>query len=726
MKEKKNNPIQPVNFVGRIPHFICGFLAFIILLGLFHIYGNGQKVFDSTLHSERQKLSTQVSVDGELQISKYKFVKNIWARNEKTEKENGEKKFLLWESLPDFNAKISKDIEVLSCENKKGDDWSKEKTEKTNAWCSLIGTTPQAIDAKNGKNRIRQIVNKSDEIEIKDKNGNPTGKYYDYDGNKELFDLPPYDFWKGIQKFPDNEISKNGEYTLSIYPSVQEGMYEFMSKHNMTGSVFAYRPSNGDIYCMASTPGWTEREKKMVVKKGVYKEIPGQPGFYYPEREKMEVPKDGSQMNKNFYSFTPGSTMKPLTLLLLKDQGIDLNSLKFSVTHEDSGYGGDSHVLKDGTAAHCSANHSQKEQSASDGLGNSCNSFFAMSAEKLNLKTAKETLEAMDFYVEEYTGDPRETRTDALKYASAVDKIPYTKNALPLEKTMTHSFRNVENFIGEGSLLVSPIDMAVLAALFGKLSEDINSRVYFPRIWLPVDENKQNEGSPELLLTEKNPAGNEHVAKLSDFVSTRKESIAEVGTIWKKAFKEHYRHNNQTWPARKHLDQNKLTDWSQWIDMAKTGTVNRRPDKTDPSYGCHKYKYHKDKGYQCATAPNKAEHRKQRTLSLYSEELDLAAYIVIENYGGVSAGNSEIKLDSTSLMLTRLVAEALGKKLNSEQQAIEDEQWDRFNGRAVKQQQFRQQLKKAPAKQKGSKTQNNKKQQPKKVPAKQKGKSKKR
>ena len=82
---------------------------------------------------------------------------------------------------------------------------------------------------------------------------------------------------------------------------------------------------------------------------------------------------------------------------------------------------------------------------------------------------------------------------------------------------------------------------------------------------------------------------------------------------------------------------------------------------------------------KCAKKYEVAKDRIQRTLSLYSEELDLAAYIVIENWGKAKI-TSEIKLDSTSLKLTKLVAEALGKKLNPEKQIIENEQWERFNG----------------------------------------------
>jgi len=647
-----NNPVRPFNLVGFIPLIFCIILVVVAAVGFFHVYSNGKEAFDSTLAAERMRLNKQVSVKGEVQLSKYKFVKSIWARDEKPDSGEKKKKFLLWESLPGLNSEISKDVETLECPNKKEGDWTEEKTNKTNAWCSLVGSTSQAKDALDARNTIAKIINRNDEIE---------GELYE--GNKELFELPPYDFWTGIQKFPDNRISQNGDYTLSIYPSVQEGMSKFMSKNDMVGAVFAYRPSNGDIYCMASTPGWTERNGDTL--------------------------KTGAQMNKNFSSFTPGSTMKPLTLFIAKDQGVDLNSLKIEVYADD----GNSGCEKNGVDLYelsedkskpvcCSSNHERKDskgrslpQSPSDGLGNSCNSFFAHLVEKyMDLEKAKKTLEDMDFY-----------KTD--KKSNTIDKIYYKKSALPLNK-MKKDRANVENFIGESNLLVSPIDMAVLTALFGKLSSDKNNKVYFPRIWLPVDEKAQKEGSPELLLTEKNSSENEHIAKLSDFVSTRRESIAEVGRIWKQAYDEHYRVNNKTWPANRHLDGDRLTAWSQWIDMAKTGTFSKLPDITDPGYGeCLEFEKQCEVQYngecikytkKCRKNKTVPEYRKQRTLSLYSEELDLAAYIVVENYGGAYIP-SKIKLDSTSLKLTQLVADALGKKLDPEKQKIENEQWERFN-----------------------------------------------
>jgi hypothetical protein len=364
-----------------------------------------------------------------------------------------------------------------------------------------------------------------------------------------------------------------------------------------------------------------------------------------------------------------------------------------------------------------------------------------MSAELLDLEKTKKTLEDMDFYVEEYVDPkkgPAETKPLSLKHPGIIDKILYTKNALPLNKTKATlretplNFNNAQNFIGEGNLLVSPIDMAVLTALFGKLSlissdeekkkARKNSKVYFPRLWLPAcnetpEECKKDEGSPEckekrnedlrickenedspeckekrnekfqkckdkqrevfpeLLLTEKNFTQNEHIAKLSKFVSEHKSDIADVGEIWKGAFGKYYRNPN----GNCHLDGVALTEWSQWIDMAKTGTVGGLSDESNPNHGkCTKRNRKTD---ECEDR-DWAKNRTQRNLSFYSEELDLAAYIVIENYSGMYSGqknqnaknNSKTHLDSTSLVLMNLVADALGKELDSVKKGKEKEQ----------------------------------------------------
>lgn len=776
---------QPINFVVWIPRFFCGILLLALLGGWWHVYSNRNEIFnENMLDNERIIVGKKVSHEGKLEISqKHKFVKSIWTRSESPDK----KGLLVWDSLPGLRKGIKqdpelpedKDIETLSCDKKKvpensadrdKDGWTDDKIRKVNAWCSLIGFTSEALSSERKREYLRRIVNKNDAIPLKDKNNNieynskkePIYKFQDA-GNKELFAFPSYDP-DGIglngfhpdEKEAERKISENGEYTLSIYPSVQEGMSEFMRNNNMIGSVFAYRPSNGDIYCMASTPGWTG-----------WSEL----------GENNKLPNKGSERNKNFSSFTSGSTMKPITLLLLKIQGKNLKEPtqvpKDNDKHRDKKWDHNSNrdsyfvnedMKEDGSgpkegkyikAIHCTGDHSTangsyEKQSAVDGLGNSCNSYFAMRAEELDLEKAKETLEAMDFYVEEYVNPeegPAETKSDSLKHPGIIDKILYTKNALPLNKTKVTlretplNYNNALNFIGEGNLLVSPIDMAVLTALFGKLSlissdeekkkAKKNSKVYFPRLWLPAcdetpEECKKDEGSPEckekrnedlrickenedspeckekrnekfrkcgdeqrkafpeLLLTEKNFTKNEHIAKLSKFVSEHKNDIADVGEIWKYAFKNYYRNENIKWPLHKHLDSGSpFSDWSQWIDMAKTGTVGQLSDDSNPNHGkCTKRNRKTD---ECEDR-DWAKNRTQRNLSFYSEELDLAAYIVIENYSGMYSGqenqnannNSKTKLDSTSLVLMNLVADALGKELDSVKKGKEKDQIKRL------------------------------------------------
>ena len=721
-KKEESNPIEPSDSVEKIPAGLALSLLLLVAVGLcFHVYKKGEKAFKSTTVSEQKQIDIKVSGSGEEQLSKYKFVKSIWARDDDNAAGENKNKFLLWESIPvnskvsEDNAKLSKNaeiIDVLSCDKeKKEDDWLPDKTNRINAWCSLIGTRSKMVDAKKKGEIIRQIVNQNDKIpvyeQVYDENGKPVYKKQVYDengkpvyknmvGNSKLFDLPPYDLWNGgIQEFPDDKISKdgsiiskNGEYTLSIYPSVQEGMFKFMSENNMIGVVFAYRPSNGDIYCMASAPGWTERENKEVPKR--YRKIPGEKDLYEAaETYWDEFPKEGAHKQGNFSSYTPGSTMKPLTLLVYRDQKNDLNSLTIEVKEEDGDWKNrDSHYAKDVLegdtikAVHCAGKHTGI-RNVTYGLGNSCNSFFAQLAEKLDFEKAKKTLEDMDFYVTVKSDEGR-------KHNRTIDNIQYLQSFFPFQKEMKKTRGNLENFIGEENLLVSPIDMAVWAALFGRLSlisdndEDKkakkNSKVYFPRIWLPADETKRNEGFQELLLTEDKPAENEHIAKLSKFVSTHKDAIADVGNIWRDAYSIYY--------DQKRMNVEKpFTAWSRWIDMAKTGTVEDRPDITHPKYKkCIKFKCLEENNGEClkfdkkcAESDDPPETRNQRTLSLYSEELDLAAYIVIENYGGSDGKKihspSNIKLAATSLKLTDLVAKALGKELvDPEKKNIQDTQ----------------------------------------------------
>lgn len=491
--------------------------------------------------------------------------------------------------------------------------------------------------------------------------------YYNLD--KGVFD--PISKLFNIEIFQENNSDSSSEEApkppvlfTERYPGIQKGMQDFMKEHNITGSVFAYRPSNGDVYCMVSTPDSQQEGNEK-----------------FPWKD-----------NKNLNLFSPGATIRPLTLLILKTQdvSVNLNELKFTaskvVGKKQKKYSGtdldgkqfnatgvDRYPLKEIEEIRCWGNH--KEQSVVDGLGNSCDSFFANLAEKIDLAKAKETLEAMDFYAGEPENDPDET-------ILIDDKIPYAKSIFPLETTegeIKHSFKNIMNFIGEdylghGNLLVSPVDMAVWTALFGKLSRFPNEKVYFPRIFLPSCEKSENlqgcNGSRELLLTIKIPENekkqidgslnssvsleNDHVAKLSNFVSAHKNNITDVGRIWAQAFFDHYRRDN------KHLDKRSLlTDWHYRIYMAQVGEVKKLLDETNPDYkNCQGEENEQEQANCLKNSEKKYNTRTQGTLAFYSEELDLSAYIVIENYSGVHDGNSEATLDEASFVLSEFVEKA--------------------------------------------------------------------
>ena len=55
---------------------------------------------------------------------------------------------------------------------------------------------------------------------------------------------------------PPSEESRGDESVHSIehYHMIQDSIDKFMQDNNITGSVFAYRPSNGDVYCIVNMP----------------------------------------------------------------------------------------------------------------------------------------------------------------------------------------------------------------------------------------------------------------------------------------------------------------------------------------------------------------------------------------------------------------------------------------------------------------------------------------
>jgi membrane peptidoglycan carboxypeptidase len=324
--------------------------------------------------------------------------------------------------------------------------------------------------------------------------------YYD-----ELLPDLEYSAWSGFTYDACSTL------TLTISTQTQEAMYEYLTEHNVEGCVFAYNYNSGEISCMVSTPGldWSEAEK--------------------PE---------GSHINKVLYNTTPGSTMKLITLLLLESQGVDPSELYFTCAQ--------SYTLKaDGQTVVCTGSHGNI--SGITAIGKSCNCWFAQAVETLDLSEAKTTLQEMGFQVNE-TGDSR----------VSLGKIPRSNTQIQMGSTW--DFDSVWALIGQGSTLVSPIDMATIAAAIAT-----DGVAASPKLFVEDETITWNYGNKNQTL------------------------FREVQGIWEDGYEENYS-----------SDQ-----YSSLITSAKTGTADEL---------------------------SADENRTQKLLCGYSQELNTAFYIVVENY----------------------------------------------------------------------------------------------
>lgn len=329
--------------------------------------------------------------------------------------------------------------------------------------------------------------------------------YYD-----ELFRNAEYSIWTGL-KMPDRI------YRLTLYNSLQNEVAAWMNEHRIEGSIFAYDVRSGDIFCMASTPN-------------IY-------------------------INKNTYIYTPGSTMKLITLLLAVDQGLNLDELSFVCEGK--------YALKaDGQIVKCTGTHGRI--GTAEALGRSCNCFFAQLIEQLDYTQAAQTLQKLGVLVNE-TG------------FTTLGKIRREKSNVFFSSDMSATFNNVFQLIGQDSGRMSPIDMSFFTALFA---------------------TNGTAAAPRLLVSD--------AAQHLDFGIQNAGSFEKVFQFWKEGYQKFY------------------TGYSELITAAKTGTASNLGDN----------------------------NRKQRTLCLWSEPLQMAAYIVIENYD-----DSEASLADAANYLVERVAE---------------------------------------------------------------------
>lgn len=202
------------------------------------------------------------------------------------------------------------------------------------------------------------------------------------------------------------------ELVLTLTDAVQQPMYDFLNERDVQGCVFAYDYEDGDIVCMVSTPGaqWGKADAG-----------------------------DGSFINKAFYNTTPGSTMKLITLVLLKEQGYDPEKLYFTCE-------GSYALQSDHQSVNCTGIHGTINGVTA--IGQSCNCWFAQSIELLNQEQVAEDLAEMGWTVNG-TG------------MSSLGAVPRSTSSVKLNGVW--DFESVWGLIGQGASLVSPIDMAVLA-----------------------------------------------------------------------------------------------------------------------------------------------------------------------------------------------------------------------------------------------------------------------
>lgn len=205
--------------------------------------------------------------------------------------------------------------------------------------------------------------------------------------------------------------------TLTIPGSIQETMYQVMTQAGVEGSCFAFDTATGETLAMVSTTA-------------------------------------EAGLNANLYACSPGSTFKPITLLLAARQGIDLSSLLHTCT-------GSYTLRADGTSIHCTGVHGSLD--AVHALANSCNCWFAALCETLDPVQARKDLLEMGFTVSDGQQDTpgRSLSTSQSRDgADPMDFLPRSSSRVVLHGTW--DFESVFNLIGQTSVQVNPVHISYI------------------------------------------------------------------------------------------------------------------------------------------------------------------------------------------------------------------------------------------------------------------------
>lgn len=208
--------------------------------------------------------------------------------------------------------------------------------------------------------------------------------------------------------------SPDGTVTLTIDSRVQNSIYQKMVDLGIYGSVTLYNHVTGEIKALCSTPGLGEKNAA---------------------GEAVE----GSFINKCLYRTSPGSTMKIVTLFVAEAQGIDVANTVFRC---EGGY-----RLADGTTVRCTGYHGSIDGITA--VGRSCNCYFAQLADILNIDKTCEILQDIGFSM---NGEGPTT--------FYVGNIPVDTSTATFTD---HNFVSTWNMIGQTSVLISPLQIAVLA-----------------------------------------------------------------------------------------------------------------------------------------------------------------------------------------------------------------------------------------------------------------------
>lgn len=282
--------------------------------------------------------------------------------------------------------------------------------------------------------------------------------------------------------------------TTTLLPGpAQEAIYDSFGDYN--GALFAYNYVTGEVYSMLSVPSAQFGDEA-----------------------------DNYLINRNRSVYTPGSTMKIVTLVCALTQNPEFKDYTYTCTG--------TYEPPKGRAITCDYPHNGP-QTMSEAIGNSCNCYFASLIRQLDVDKTCDILDSLGI--------------DSLgKYKTDyIDKIPYKKGIAQFEKNS--SDQHIWKLIGQGSE-VSLIDMAKLAGAIAN-GGSCAAPYIVESIYDPNDE-VYTLSDPEV--------------KMEDLVSP--ETAGLLKPMWTEAVKQSY---------SKRLDSR--------ITLAKTGTAEYK-DKDGNEY----------------------------------------------------------------------------------------------------------------------------------------------